>query len=174
MKFELNSHILIAHWIPGFLLVMALRPTLAASASDLLKSLMAKDVPGGDAMITLALVVAAFIAGEILDASRDLIEHLWDRFQKVEWAFFFEGDKDEVEKLMGSYYTYYVFDCNMSLAIVILLLSHFFTNFLGGGLVVAFMVVVFFIFAGNAKSLRSEISTLTKRWHQSQQQVQQA
>lgn len=121
-------------------------------------------------MITLALAVAAFAAGEILDAFRDLIEDLWDHFQRVEWDFFFEGQKDEVEKLMGSYFTYYVFDCNMSLAIVILLVSSLFAHLLGGGVILGFMAVLV-IFAVNAWRLRSQVSVLTNRWNHSQKQA---
>ena len=174
MKFELNSHILIAHWIPGFLLVMAIRPVLIVGSSAPLRSLMGKDIQGGDAMIALALAVAGFLAGEILDASRDLLEHIWDRFQRVYWDFFAEAGKDDVEKLTGSYFTYYVFDCNICLALLILLLGNSFVNLLGSGLVVAFLLAVLLIFAVNAWSLRSEIASQTKRWYQTRQGAVQA
>jgi len=120
-------------------------------------------------MATLALVVAAFLAGEILDASRDLFEHLWDRFQSVKWDYFAEAENDQVEKLRSSYFTYYVFDCNVSLALVILLLSNIFINLLGSSIVVVFVLIFLLIFAGNARSLRGEIAARTERWHESTQ-----
>jgi hypothetical protein len=173
MKFELNSHILIAHWIPGFLLVLAVRPILATSSSDALRSLMGSGIPGGDAMIALALIVAAFLAGEILDASRDLFEHLWDRFKSVSWDFFAEAEQGEVEKLRTSYFTYYVFDCNISLALVILMLSNIFVNVLSRGLLVAFFVILL-VFAGNAWTLRGEIASRTGRWHRTRRDARHA
>jgi hypothetical protein len=169
MKFELNSHVLIAHWIPGFLLVMAVRPILLDGPSAPLKSLLGSGVQGGEAMATLAIAVAAFLAGEILDASRDLFEHLWDRFQNVKWDFFAEAEQDEVEKLTRSYFTYYVFDCNISLALVTFLLINIFNNLLGSRLVIVFPLIFLLIFAVNAWSLRSEIAARTQRWLQSRQ-----
>ncbi|HWG19130.1 MAG TPA: hypothetical protein VG225_01285 [Terracidiphilus sp.] len=171
MKFELNLHVLIAHWIPGFLLLMAVRPVLIDGASPLLKSLMGTGFPGGEAITALSLVVAAFLVGEILDASRDLLENIWDRFQGVAWDFFSDAGQDEVEKLRTSFYTYYVFDCNISLALVILLLSNNFINLLGRWLVVCLSWAFLIVFALNAGRLRREIASRTQRWLQSRQRA---
>lgn len=168
VNFALTSHVLMAHWVPGFILVMAVRPILLDGSSLPLKSLMGADTPG-EAVATLALIVAAFFAGELLDASRDLLEKLWDRFQRVTWDFFATAGKDEVEKLRTSHFTYYVFDCNVSLALVIFLLSYFAAHLvhirisLGNSLVVVFSVIFLIIFVWNAWQLRSEIASLTRK-----------
>ncbi len=129
---------------------------------------MGSGAPGGDAVATLAVAVAAFFAGEVLDASRDLLEDLWDLFQSVEWGFFTDADQDDVEKLRTSSFTYYVFDCNATLALVILLLTqlltHIFIN-LSCSVVVVFFLI-FLILLVNAWRLRSQISSRTQRWKQ--------
>jgi hypothetical protein len=119
MKFELNSHILIAHWVPGFFLAMAFRPMLIASTSEPIKSLMGSGTMGGEAITALTLAVIALLAGEFLDASRDLLEDLWDRFRAVEWSFFSDAKQEEIEILNSSLFSYYVFDHNVSLALIV-------------------------------------------------------
>src|SRR5260370_24079421 len=97
MNFALTSHVLMAHWVPGFLLVMAVRPMLLDGSSPPLKSLMGSGTPG-EAIATLAVAVAAFFVGEVLEASRDLVENVWDRFQPLSWRFFsraWKGEGDE-------------------------------------------------------------------------------
>ena len=158
-----------AHWVPGFLLVMALRPMILDGSSPPLKSLVGSGAPG-DAIATLALAVAALFVGEVLDASRDLLEHVWDCFQGVVWDFFANAGKDKIDQLNASHFTYYVFDCNVSLGLAILLLSHFAAPLfgvsigLGNGLVVLFLVICLAIFSSNAWRLRSEIASLTVSW----------
>lgn len=173
MNFALSAHVLMAHWVPGFLLVMAVRPMLLDSSSPPLKSLMGSGSPG-DAAATLAVVVAAFFVGEVLDASRDLLEHVWDRFQPIAWDFFVNAQKDQVEQLRTSHFTYYVFDCNVTLALAILLLSHLFAaSFhisvgLGNSVVAVFFAIFFIIFTWNARQLRREIASLTQSWRAQQ------
>jgi hypothetical protein len=134
-----------------------------------LKSLMGLGALGGDAIATLAAAVAAFFAGEVLDASRDLLEDLWDWLtqgasQDIKWDFFTDAEQNEVEKLRTSFFTYYVFDCNVSLALVILLISDIFTNLLGSFSAVVFSLVFLAIFVWNARRLRSQIASRTQRW----------
>ncbi|MGO9272319.1 MAG: hypothetical protein ACLQOO_19175 [Terriglobia bacterium] len=171
MNLALSSHVLMAHWVPGFLLVMAVRPMLLDGSSPPLKSLMGSGTPG-DAIATLAVAVGAFFVGEVLDASRDLLENVWDWFQPVAWDFFAKAGKDEVDQLRTSYFTYYAFDCNVSLALAILLLSHFVAPLfhvsvnLGNSLVVLFLVTFLIVFVWNGRQLRREIASLTQRWLQ--------
>jgi hypothetical protein len=116
----------------------------------------------GEAIAILAIVVGAFFIGEALDASRDLLENAWDKFQPVEWDFFAKAGKDEVDNLRTSHFTYYVFDCNVGLALVVLLLFAYLTS----SPVWAVLVLVLFliIFIVNAWRLRSEIASLTHDW----------
>jgi hypothetical protein len=170
MKFELNSHILIAHWVPGFILVMALRARFLNSPPPLLKSSIGLDAPGDEAILALVLVVVAFVAGEILDASRDLLENLWDRLQTVKWEFFTDAAQDEIEKIKTSHFTYYAFDCNISLTLIILLCC-FFSQILQNGstgfISLGIFIAIIALFAWNAGSLRKEIADRTERWAQS-------
>jgi hypothetical protein len=120
MNFTLSSHVLMAHWVPGFVVVMAMRAVVLNGSSLALKSLVGSDT-SHEAIATLAVVVVAFFMGEVLDAARDLLENVWDWFQPVQWEFFAEAEKEKVDKLFTSYFTYYVFDCSTSLALLVLL-----------------------------------------------------
>ena len=116
------------------------------------------------------MVVAAAFVGEFLDASRDLLERVWDKYQPINWDYLANGGKDEVDNLRTWYYTYYAFDCNAILTLVIAsvvaVLFHVrsLANYLGNywlvGVVVLLFLVVFFF---NAVGLRSEIASLTKK-----------
>lgn len=169
MKLELSFHVLLAHWVPGFLLVMAIRPALLAGSSPPLKSLMGLGAPG-EATATLVVAVVAFFLGEVLDAPRDLLEGAWDQRQPVAWDFFSRAAKEEVDKLKASYFTYYAFDCNVSLALVVLVLSLLVAALfrawigLGGPLIVVPLVIFLAIFVWNARQLRGEIASLTQDW----------
>lgn len=160
MNFTLSSHVLMAHWAPGFVVVMAIRPLLLNGSSAALKSLVGLD-PLGGAIAILAVVVAAFIIGEVLDASRDLLENVWDWFQPVEWDFFAKAKKDEVESFRTSYFTYYVFDCNVSLALFILLALAWRTSFfpVWAVLILALFLIIFLV---NAWRLRGEVASVTQ------------
>lgn len=137
---------------------------LLDGSSPPLKSLMGSGTPG-EASATLVVAVAAFFVGEVLDASRDLLENVWDRFQAVSWDFFAEAGKDEVDKLRASHFTFYAFDCNVALALAILLASQFFIS-IGNGFVVACFAIFLIIFVWNAWQLRREIASVTRRWVQ--------
>jgi len=145
-----------AHWVPGFLVVIAIRQTLVNDYPLVYKSFIGSDDSGG-AIAILSVVVVAFIVGEVLDASRDLLEHAWDLLQPLNWNLLFSGDKEKVENLKASYFTYYAFDCNTSLALaIIILVLHFFTSVPAWGLAVP--AVFLAILAVNAFSLRREIA----------------
>src|SRR5258708_3728610 len=154
MNLALSSHVLMAHWVPGFVVVMALRAAFLNVSSPVLKSLTGLNT-SQEAIATLAVVVIAFFIGEVLDASRDLLENVWDLFQPVTWDFFATAQKDEVDKLRTSHFTYYVFDCNASLALfIILALACWIPSPTWTVLVLALFLV---IFAANAWRLRTEI-----------------
>jgi hypothetical protein len=119
-----------------------------------------ESVPAGGALASLAAAVAGFFVGELLDASRDLLEWVWDRFQPVRWEFLVtEGEK--VEKFMTSYFTWYVFDCNASLALAIVLLLASFTPTPAPPFVRPVLALSLVIFVVNARQLRKEMAPLT-------------
>ncbi len=156
MKFSLNSHVLIAHWVPGFLVVMTVRSMLS-STSPLGESLRGK-AHTGEAIALLSIGVAAFLVGELLDAIRNVFEHLWDKFQPLRWDFFSTGTRDEVENFKELYFTHYVFDCNLSLALLIVLILEILDSAPAWTCIV--LTIPFVIFAINAILLRVKMKPL--------------
>lgn len=162
MNFSMKPHPLIAHWVPGFVVTLII--LLSIYEWDY-SSLANGVVPTGTSgtFNILALAVIAFVVGQVLDAMRDLLENIWDIKWKINWQFFFEGDKEKLEKLHENYFTYYVFNCNLSLGIIIIIFlksfsvvkfpSDWFLFFPLYGIPVVFIL--------NAISLRCEIRKLS-------------
>lgn len=153
MNFSLKPHQLVAHWVPGFVLLIVF-PVLHPSIFDKVKP----SLPSGDVLRGLVWAVLAFVLGQFLDAIRNLLENVWDHWSNVEWAFFFHGEDARVEKLRTSYFTYYVFDHNLALtllyfSIVRLGSRHFLDGFL--------VLVATCIFVADAYLLRKEIAEHT-------------
>ena len=157
MKFALSSHVLMAHWVPGFLVVMAVRALLLSCCPQVLKGLMDNS---GEAITILSVVVVGFFVGEVLDAVRDLLEHGWDKIQPVNWDFLVKGGKDEIENFKAAYFTYYAFDCNATLALLIMSVLAFLTPTPSWARVV--LGVFLAIFLVNAILLRKEMAPLTR------------
>lgn len=155
MKFELSLHVLLGHWLPGFLLLMAVRPVVVASSSPTLVSLMGSET--NVAIATLAAIAAAAFVGEFLDSCRDLLEWVWDKKQRVDF------DSFAAEPRKSSYFTYYVFNCNIGLALVIWFVTHQMLRFMAiDVLAKSFGLIAFIVFVVNAASLRSEMARKPK------------
>jgi len=116
MNFSLKPHPLIAHWIPGTVVVVTglltwndwnVSNTLALVAGDASRATIS----------ILVLSVAAFVVGEIIDALRDVREK-----EDVNWDFFFDASEDKIKRLNESYFTYYVLCKNLVWAIFVALL----------------------------------------------------
>lgn len=161
MKFDsLSPHVLLAHWVPGFLVFMALRPLLDSSTFPEAFRNLAGD-NSSEALRIVAISVAAFVLGEFLDAIRDLLEHFYDRFQRVDWESRFIGEKEKIESFKNAYFTYYVFGHNASFAFLVIFALSFTTpNPWWARLTIA---VFFLVFALSAKSLRKEMARITGR-----------
>lgn len=154
MSFSLRPHQLVAHWVPGFVLLILI-PVLHPGVYDNVKCLP----PQGAALRGLIYVVLAFVLGQFLDASRDLLENVWDLCSEVNWDFFFQAEDAQVEKLRTSYFTYYVFNHNLAVpllyfSIMRLISCHILEFFLS--------LVVAVVFITNAVRLRKEIARHTK------------
>jgi hypothetical protein len=158
MNFSLNRHVLLAHWVPGFVATMALQTVLTGISSAPLKNLLGWYPTSLEATSILTLAVTALCVGEAFDAFRDwALEPLWDRLQQpVTWTFFTTAEKDKLESFRESHFTSYVFDCNLSLALVVLLAT---SGLSWASLALAVLLVVF---VGKARSLRKEIAEVTK------------
>jgi hypothetical protein len=111
MNFSLRPHPLIAHWVPGVVVVAT--ALLAWSDWSVINVLavFAGD-PSKAAVSVLVLSVFAFVIGEILDSYRNCRED-----NEVNWNFFFDSDKEKVKRLDEYYFTYYVLNKNLASAI---------------------------------------------------------
>jgi hypothetical protein len=120
-----------------------------------LREILAPEGPAGPLAI-LTIVVVSFVAGGLLDAVRDSLEDLWDKFQPIDWKTLFTQDKDKIESFRNSYFTYYVFDCNVSAALIVVLgLSFRVSHPWWGQLLLGVFVI---IFLWNAYRLRAQIA----------------
>ncbi len=177
MNFSLKPHPLIAHWIPGTIVVAS-----AALAWNDWNVSTALALFAGDAsratISILALSVAAFVLGEIIDAFRDFREK-----DDVNWNFFFDASEEEIKRLNESYFTYYVLGRNLVWALLIALAFFIWHppawaswNTLSGDhptwrtwsrfvLAVIAALGAAWILNKDSKGLRDEIKTHTKKTH---------
>jgi hypothetical protein len=154
MNFSLKPHQLVAHWVPGFMFLILLalsHPTARSSVESLL--------PRGDALRGFVLAVVAFALGELLDCVRDLCENVWDCWSEIRWDFFFDADQDRFDRLDGSYFTYYVFNCNLALSLLYFSLMRLISHKYGQ---VAVGLIVACVFIADTYFLRKNIAKHTK------------
>ncbi len=111
MNFSLKPHPLIAHWVPGGLVVVAVLMAWNDWSVSTVLALFAGDASKATISI-IVLSVAAFVIGEIFDSLRDGRES-----DDVNWDFFYDASEDEIKRLNESYFTYYVLDKNLVCAI---------------------------------------------------------
>jgi hypothetical protein len=78
MDFSLRPHPLVAHWVPGFVVVVGTLGALFNWSYSKLVAEMAPTATTGTAGL-FGLAVIAFVVGQVLDALRDSFwERLWD------------------------------------------------------------------------------------------------
>lgn len=110
---------LAAHWVPGFVFVAILFTADKQNGEHLLK-FFGCDFNTGIAVVVLA--AAGFVAGNFLDALRDLCDDhvlgLKDKW-KFDWNFLLDLKSDEVQRIDEYYFTWYVFSANLALGLVI-------------------------------------------------------
>jgi hypothetical protein len=87
------------------------------------------------------------------------LEHAWDRFSPINWSYFADAPADKLEGVKKSWFTYYVFNHNLVVPSMILLLFGTLQLRLVGLVAVA-------VFAVDAISLRREIAGLTRAGQQ--------
>ncbi len=94
MNFSLRPHPLVAHWVPGFLFVVIIEFCYDNLQSQLPRMLSPSSTTNS-AFNILAVVVIAFVVGQVFDAFRDVAENLLDKYLKkkahwkVYWHFSF-------------------------------------------------------------------------------------
>ena len=134
-KIPLTNYQFIAYFLPGFVFEFAFFLSFEEISGFHSLTFALKDV--GIPFFVLFLLLA-FAVGLIIDAIRNSSIDNWldQRIKKgrlsenyeVNWAFFHEGDGKTVGYFYARYFTYYCFDWNMALAMLIstiaLLVAH--------------------------------------------------
>ncbi len=163
MKFSIDRHTLFAHSVPGFLVVMAVYALAVAPVQGGPNGFFNRWEGAGSLLGAaspqwveiLALVVGAIVVGEVIDAFRDLLEHLWDHVQPIKWDFLISGDQEKVARFVDRYFTFYVFDVNTSIALILVALSPLVRDFWE-----LWILVVILLF--NAVTLRREMARISQ------------
>lgn len=159
MDFSLRPHPLVAHWVPGFVVVVAtLFWRFNWSYRDLVLAIAPTTTSGTLSLFGLAVI--AFVLGQILDAFRDSFwEWLWDYVWPLDWGFFFSGESSKIDNLEAWYFTYYVLDTNFFLGLVPVAILELFSA-ARPPFLLPLTVAGMAIFLVNAISLRKEIAQL--------------
>ncbi len=155
MNFSLRPHQLIAHWVPGFMLLLAVQLWRPAVYCTVLGRL-----PSDRVALSLVWVTSAFVLGQVLDSLRDLSEGVWNRLgERVDWDFFFRADRAKVDQLEDFYFTYYVFNANLVLPLIaFFLVAIGFKEYLPAVVIVVGAAILIC----DARSLRQEIAKRTQ------------
>ena len=132
---QLTRHQIICYFLVGFIFVLLIVFSYYKWSFDLLIGII-NNKEKNYLVIGVILLPVSFLIGLIMDAIRNgiledyIIEpHLLDYKEKenkkgkysINWEFFYPNDTDEdnVKAFYDRYYTYYVFDMNMIIALII-------------------------------------------------------
>jgi hypothetical protein len=163
----LTNFQLISYFLPGFVIVfclfLALEPI--SNFSDIVDCM--KDLNIG---FLIASLIISFVFGVSIDAIRngfieariiDCIERKIHPNNKMDWSFYYKGSKEDVGLLYARYFTYYCFDGNMILALLISLAILFkYSVLVNCWLAVGTIIVCVFLFC-DAHSLRKDMVNVT-------------
>ena len=114
MNLSLKPNPLIALWIPGTLLISVIIWTCpiitiySHNIPNLLQNNWSSVSVGSATLIIFIISLLGFLAGEILDCTRDIIEDcILDKIKqcRINWDFFFEAEKEKIINLEEWYYT---------------------------------------------------------------------
>lgn len=174
MNVSLKPNTLIAHLLPGAFFLACLvsvllvaNPAWIATVKELSPSLIA--------VLGVFALIISLVLGLVFDAIRNLTETLWDKLSASDndgrwWDFFFRGDEKHLEYLMENYYSYYVFDVNLVIALVasLMIISFLWAKILSrifGGdvlptIISVILVGVIVILVADARNLRRDIRRL--------------
>ena len=178
MNFSLKPNTIISHFLPGTFFIVAVVVMILIENTCWIDK--ATSLPGGLIAVLAGIGFSlALIIGLIFDAIRHLLEPIWDKLGQTDkdglwWDFFFRGDEKILQNLMDHYYSFYVFDANLVIAILIslfcgvlfLMYEIFFThepNEVAHLRILLFgfpLVIIAFILFIDGKNLRKEIKKL--------------
>ena len=163
MNFQMKPHPFLAHWVPGFFLSTTILLRHYYWSYHALMEYMPPSQTKSF-IVGLAVVVFAWIAGQGLDAARDIAEHVLDLACPIDWEFFFWADRLAIERFEEHYFSYYVFCFNTAIALagmLMLWLLH------GGFSLKAIEGITFLLvfFAADTYLLRMEIHRVLGEWN---------
>jgi hypothetical protein len=126
MNFSFKPHQIVAHWVPGFvvLTMWLLADVHYANTHSNYIALWFKlnKLVGSGFGVFLAAIVP-FVIGQILDALRNLIEDRLYTIEKksnkeIKWIAEFKLNEKELNLFEDTYFTYYVFSANLCIGLI--------------------------------------------------------
>jgi len=120
MNFSMKPHHLVAHWVPGSVVVFSMAAVICLLFDYSLAHLL-------ETGPILLLTLATFMVGQLIDTIRvtwvEELKFLNNR-GRINWDFFFECKDQRLENLENYFYVYYVFDLNILIAFVLSLIVY--------------------------------------------------
>jgi hypothetical protein len=176
---SLTSIQLIGYFLPGFMLIfLFFCVQLNWNFERMITLFISKDT--SYLVIGAILLPISFTMGLIVDAIRNgLIEDSLDekRSKKINWEFFSFADNKEKKLVYERYFNYYVFDFNMAIVLIVvvlytLILSVY--NLYNYGCHISLPYIISFFLMGlvtyflfkDALNLRDELANKTEKWMQ--------
>ena len=162
MNFYLKPHPFLPHWVPGFFLSMAILLRHYGWSYQRLMDYMPPN-QAKSFLVGLTIVVVAWIAGQALGAARNILEHVLDLADPVEWDYFFWCEAAEIEKFEEHYFSSYVFCFNTTLALAaMIMISLTRGSFPPKAMVGSSLLLAFF--AVDTALLRMEVRRMLDEW----------
>jgi hypothetical protein len=168
MNFSLKPHQLVAHWVPGFVVVTMwlLADTHHANIDSHYVAIWTKlnsRIGSGCGLLLAAIV--PFVAGQVLDALRNWNEDRLDKSpqSQIQWLAQFKMDEKELNLFEDSYFMYYVFSANLCIGLIAGFLVTLFLRIFPWDHWILFTFCVFVgiaLFFRDSKSLRLEIQVI--------------
>jgi hypothetical protein len=162
MNVQMKPHPILAHWVPGFFRsITVLLRHYSWSYHRLMEYMPPSQTKSF--IVGLAVVVFSWIAGQGLDAARDILEHVLDLACPVNWEFFFWADPAAIENFEEHFFLYYVFCFNTAIALAGMLALWL----VRGGFTMKEIEGITFLFAFFAVDtylLRMEIYRVLEEW----------
>ncbi|MGD1046719.1 MAG: SET domain-containing protein-lysine N-methyltransferase [Bacteroidota bacterium] len=163
MNLSLKPHPLVAQWVPGFTLLCVI--FFVAYLRCHILFLTVFNELGAPLSIFVAAVIG-FVIGQLLDATRDILEDVWDEKYPpaINWRFFFDGDSTKLKNLEEWYFTWYSLDANIAIALILFIPSNILLMInpelrMVGILVMSIVIISFVIFFRDASILRANIKS---------------
>jgi hypothetical protein len=168
MNFSLRPHQLIAHWIPGFVVLcicfvcdLHYNFGYLHRVQRLLENTENKSVFLEKSIVVLVFAAAVLTLGQFLDALRDIIEWLLHRRPgwKIRWEKIAAMKPERLAAWDDFFFSYYVFSANLTIGIfvVFLFLALNLSFHMSWGKLLVHCLVVALVFGFDAYILRCDV-----------------